>query len=404
MLNGKWKFLPLLLGYLAIVLIFAKVQPVYDELRYLMFADNLIHGYYSPRPNINLWNGPGYPLVLTPFVLFQIPLIYAKLLNAFFLFGFVLFFYQTLRLYLAERPSFCFAYLIGLYPPLWGLVPALYTESFILLLIGGFIFFYCKGYRRSGKYAVFLSGFFLAYLALTKVFFGFVLMIGLGISLALWFWKRTNPWKKTAVVYSVAFFLCLPYLTYTYLLTGRILYWSNSGGLSLYCMSTPFAGESGDWFDDKKFGNNPLLAKNHQDFFTQISKLPAVDKDEALKKKAIQNIIEHPSKFALNWLANVGRLLFNYPYSYTTQKLSTYAFMLPNMFLIVFFALLVYPAIKAYRTIPYELFSLLGFVLIAFGGSSLLSAYSRQFLPLTPIVCLWIFFIWSKIVRIEVRR
>jgi hypothetical protein len=39
-----------------------------DEWRYFYYADNLLHGYFSPRPRVFLWNGPGYPAVLTPFV------------------------------------------------------------------------------------------------------------------------------------------------------------------------------------------------------------------------------------------------------------------------------------------------------------------------------------------------
>jgi hypothetical protein len=394
-------FLPLLLGYLAVILLFAKDQPVYDESRYLLFADHLLHGYYSPTDNINLWNGPGYPLILTPFVLFQIPLVYARLLNAFFLFGSVLFFRKTLRLYMEDGPSFCFAYLLGLFPPLYGLVHMLYTETFSYFLISGFIYFYCRLHQKPGKAFVLPAGFFLAYLALTKVFFGYVLMTGLGISLILWLWKRKGPWEKTTAVYSLAFLFCLPYLTYTYFLTGRVLYWSNSGGLSLYCLSTPYKDELGDWFDETKFEKNPVLAQNHRSFFNQISKLPAVEKDEAFKRKGIENIIRHPGKFVLNWLANVGRMLFNYPYSYTPQKLSTYAYMFPNMFLLVAVFFSLFPAIKAYRTIPFELLALLGFALIAFGGSSLLSAYTRQFTPLVLILGLWIFFLGNRTVRIR---
>src|SRR5690349_1086566 len=42
--------------------------PVGDEWRYLYYADNLLHGFYSPHDRVFLWNGPGYPLLLAPFV------------------------------------------------------------------------------------------------------------------------------------------------------------------------------------------------------------------------------------------------------------------------------------------------------------------------------------------------
>ncbi|MGH2563534.1 MAG: hypothetical protein ACRDE5_03410, partial [Ginsengibacter sp.] len=76
-------FAPFLALYIIVVLIFHKPGTFGDEGRYLMFANHLIHGFYSPLPpNIDLGNGPGYPLILTPFVALQVPLICITLLNA----------------------------------------------------------------------------------------------------------------------------------------------------------------------------------------------------------------------------------------------------------------------------------------------------------------------------------
>jgi len=403
--NGKWVFGILFIGYLIAIWIFAGNLPVYDERRYLMFAEHLVHGYYSPPANINLWNGPGYPLVLVPFVWLQTPLIYPKLLNAFFLTGFILFFYYTLLLYLPERSALFGACLVGVFPPILSEIHLLYTETIALFLIGGFIYCYCQTHqtKKGGPWLI-LSAFFLAYLALTKIFFGYVLMVYLIVSFILALWKRSRHLKLSLMIFGLAFLFCLPYLIYTYSLTGRILYWSNSGGLSLYCMSTPYEDEWGDWFDQNKFKGNPFLARNHQSFFDRISKLPAVEKDEALKGQAVNNILQHPRKFVINWMANLGRLFFNYPYSYTPQKISTYAYFLPNIFLFVIMIFSLFVSFYAYKSIPYELFSLLVFSLIAFGGSSLLSAYSRQVLPLIPIAALWIFFIWCRVVSLKIKE
>jgi len=121
------------------------------------------------------------------------------------------------------------------------------------------------------------------------------------------------------------------------------------------------------------------------------------------KKQAIRNILDHPMKIFMNWLANIGRLLFNYPYSYTSQKLSTYIYMIPNMFLVVMMAFSIYPTYRARKWIPFEIYALLAFGLLAFGGSSLLSAYVRQFLPLIPICFLWVIFVWMNVVKIEIK-
>src|SRR5690348_11128528 len=62
-------FLPFLLLYAALILFLNNDALFGDEGRYLQFAHNLLHGFYSPPPpDINLWNGPGFPVYLMPFV------------------------------------------------------------------------------------------------------------------------------------------------------------------------------------------------------------------------------------------------------------------------------------------------------------------------------------------------
>ena len=56
------------------------------------------------------------------------------------------------------------------------------------------------------------------------------------------------------------------------------------------------------------------------------------------------------------------------------------------------------------RLIPFEIWSILIFMLISLGGSSLLSAYDRQFRVLVPIVLLWIFYTGFNIIKIDIRR
>ena len=76
-------FLPFLILYITLVFIFPTSGAAGDENRYLMFANNLIHGFYSPSAlNIDLGNSPGYPIILMPFIALHFPLICIALLNA----------------------------------------------------------------------------------------------------------------------------------------------------------------------------------------------------------------------------------------------------------------------------------------------------------------------------------
>jgi 4-amino-4-deoxy-L-arabinose transferase-like glycosyltransferase len=432
-MQEKIKLLPLLLLYILYILLASKDLASENALtfnvaepRYAMFANNLSHGYYSPRDDIEpeypevrlfqvsvlnrediyLWSGPGYPIVLLPFVLLRMPWLLARLLNAFFLFGAVLYFYCTLRFYMSERPSLYLSFLLGVYPPFFARLHLLLTETLTVFLICGFMFHFCKlSQNKKGSWThLLMAGFFLGYLALTKILFGYVIITSLTVSLLLYAWKRTDRFKRAVWVCCFALLTCLPYLFYTYSLTGKVFYWANSGGMSLYWMSTPYEGEFGDWFKRDEVERNPSLAANHKSFFDYVSRLPSIQRDEAFTQQAIRNIFNNPKKFVVNWVANCGRLLFNYPYSYTPQKLSTYAYIIPDMFVVVIMVLSIYPTWIGRRLIPHEVFFLIGFATIAFGGSSLLSAYQRFFMPLVPIFCLWISLTLTRVLRIEMHQ
>jgi hypothetical protein len=169
-------------------------------------------------------------------------------------------------------------------------------------------------------------------------------------------------------------------------------------------MSTPYENELGDWHGDRNMKEIAQLSQHHKEIFRKLETLSYTERDDVLKAQAIRNIMQNPTKFLKNWLANIGRLLFNYPYSYTYQKLSTYFYIIPNMFLVVLFVLCIYPAILGRRLIPYEISSLLFFGLISFGGSSLLSAYNRQLWPLVPLFLLFESFVIVNVIKIELPK
>ena len=74
--NPYLLFLPFLIAFIIYVVINPTDGKFGDQPRYLLYANNLVHGFYStPAPNIWLINGPGYPIILTPFVAMKLPLI-----------------------------------------------------------------------------------------------------------------------------------------------------------------------------------------------------------------------------------------------------------------------------------------------------------------------------------------
>ena len=400
--NGNFrnamKFLPLLLLYVLITITASTASFQGDEGRYIMFATNLSNGYYSPQNEVYLWNGPGYPIVLLPFVMLGLPWIAAKLLNCFFLFGAIIYFYHTLRFYFQERTAILFSYMLGMYYPFWRYMHALLTEQLAVFLICGFFYHFCRlCIDKKMKWIHILSASFcLGFLALTKIFFGYVILTGIILSLVLYIVIRNNSLQKTFLVYLFAMILCLPYLFYTYSLTGKTFYWGNSGGLSLYLMSSPVEEEFGDW--------GARNSEYHQKDYEKLEGLSNIERDSALKRMAIENIKQYPRKYFKNWVANIGRLWFNYPFSYKYQKLSNYFYIVPNMFVLVLLLLCIYPTLRCLKMIPYEVNAMILFTLISFGGMTPLDAESRYLWPLIPLFVFWIAFVLVRILKIEFRN
>src|SRR5205823_1870805 len=68
-------------------------------------------------------------------------------------------------------------------------------------------------------------------------------------------------------------------------------------------------------------GYENYIEANHGKDFKEIYKFDnSLERDDAFKRIAINNIKSHPAKFMKNCISNIGRMLFNNPYSYTLQK------------------------------------------------------------------------------------
>lgn len=372
-----------------------------DEGRYIYFANNILNGFYSPPyPDINLWNGPGYPLIVSLFLLLKLPLISLKILNATLLYFSLVLFYKTAVFYLSPKRAFLFSILLGLYFPVYEMLPLILTECLAWFLISLLCYLIVKIFKEPVSWTLILiTSFTFAYLAMVKIIFGQVIVTAILLSLVLIPFKIIRPIaKKTLLIFSLSLLFCIPYLSYTYWLTNKPMYWGNAGSLSLYTMSSPYKSELGDWNNSKELIEN----NNHRVFFDSISKLRPIEKSEALKKEAVKNIKNHPVKYFQNWLANLGRLFFSYPYSNTNQTLKTYFTLIPNMFLLVFICFALLAHLLAYKKIPAELWVLLLFVLIYLAGNSLVSAGRRMFYITLPFWLVYLSYMYAYIIKVKV--
>jgi hypothetical protein len=404
----------LLVVYLAIVLIGS--SPKFkdgDERGYAAYAMRIAR-VSSPTEdleqwwgtqNTRYWWGPGYPLVLAPIALLGGPWLAAKLLNAFFLAGALAYIGAVVNWYNSGGAVWLAVTLcLGFYPPLMRELPALNSECLTVLLVCGFMFHFCALFQETRRFRLHLlvASLYLAYLALTEIFFGYVIAAIAVLLLVRGLWQRTRSVRLPLGVFLLALLWCAPYLFYMYSVTGKVFYWGTSVGTALYWISTPYAGEYGSWYSSNQVRDRPELAP-HKEFFANLESLNDVERDDAFKKQAIYNILNHPKEYARNLAANVGRVLFSYPFSFTAQSLTTYFYLAPNMFIVVLFVLSLIPAALRPHAMPFELWFLLAFALIALGGSMLVSGFERPLMPLVPVLSVWAGLVSVRALRIELR-
>lgn len=401
-------FLPFLFIYCTIILLFQKTDLTVDEPSYLTFASNLIHGYYSPPPpDIDLWHAPGYPLTLAPWVAINTPVTILRLFNAVWLYLSLLIFYRLLTRMVKLQTAIAGTCLLGMYWLAWKGLPVLMTETFVFFLITAMLYLahgYFERERNDGKQLL-LLGSLIGYLCLTKFLFAYSVIALLFLSGLQWL-RGKMLYKKAFKVCVLAFLFTLPWLIYTYSLTGRIFYWSNSGGANLYWMSNPVAGEWGDWFSESLEPNGSVdgtvpdaaqqLQKNHGEDMKELLQYTGVAKDDLYKKKAIHNIRQYPGKFLINWMANTSRLLFNYPYSYRKTGPGLIFNMLPHLLTLLIAFPIVNRARKLKVSLPFFLRFALLLVLIYFAASTLLSALIRMFYVVFPVIACTMVYLWQK--------
>lgn len=407
-------FLPVLFTYVIIVMLLHKDLMEGDEGRYYMYATNLIHGFYSPREEVFLWNGPGYPIILMPFVALKLPLIFITIFNALFQYVSVVLLYKTLIKYVSPAKSLLFSIFWACYYISFKEMGLIYTESFTIFLVVAFQYSIVLVFKKTKKKYLIIAGLLLGFIILTKIIFGYVVITLLAINFVTFLFLRKNVLIKTSAVLIIALLSNMPYLFYTYNLTGKLFYWANSGGSSLYWASSPFEGEYGDWNNDD-FNtycnidslipcNASKFAKNHEADFKIFRQYSGVEKDMAFKKKAIENIKNYPLKYFKNYITNLGRMFFQVPQSFFYQRFQNLMRIPPNAIIFTFLMLSGMITVLRFTRIKYEILFLVLFTFIYLTGSAMLSSDQRQFYIIVPIILFWTANIFQQFISINFNR
>ncbi len=385
--------LPLLALYVAAWAFFPERPD--DEASYVVLAERLTEGFYvtgdddailnADPGSPDLWFGPGLPALLAPLVAVDAPLSVLRLTSAFVLFAAVLLMYVLARERWGSRVGLVAAYALGLYVPFLGLLSNLHSEVLAVLFVVVGMLGLARFLEHGGIGWLAVGGAGLAGLALTRVAYGWVLMVALLVLLVWWLVRRTPTTGRAAAVLALSLALCIPWLAYTYSTTDRLFVWGNSGSLSLYWMTSPHEGDLGDWHQAHLVFTDPDL-QSHRAFFESLRGLDLAEQNAQIEREALGNIADHPGAYAENVVANVSRMLFNAPYSRTLQQTNDAFYALPNAILLGAALLCAFVLLPRRWALPPETGAFALLAVTAFGLHALVSAYPRMLAPIVPLL------------------
>jgi hypothetical protein len=211
--------------------------------------------------------------------------------------------------------------------------------------------------------------------------------------------RKVINYRKGIIIMLIAFTTFGPYLFYTSYLTGRLFY-MGTGSDNLYWLSTPYEREYGNFITPAA---SDSLKFTHRTELIEIKKDSGLKRDDAYKRIAINNIKSHPVKFLKNCFSNIGRILFNYPYSYTFQKPATLLRLPLSGIIVVCMLFCVAPTLMNWRKIPFSIRFMLFFTFLYLGGSVFGSAETRMFTMVVPVLLFWIAYIIQKSTKIKLK-
>jgi len=404
--RGDWalaaRFLPLLGALLlASALLHAGRTPTGDEAPILAAAHRLLQGRYAATGSMDatrfLWHGPGLPALLAPLVALRIPLSGLRLLSPLLMFAAALMFYRLLRLRLSRRTALIGAYALGLYGPAYYVLGTVDKDPLALLLaitaLDGIARYLKWGRRRH----VVIAGLSLAGLTMTRLEYGWVITALLAAGL-IWCLvararhgarsDRARAARRWTAVYAIGMLGCVPWLAYTYALTGRPLYWGNSGGLSLYWMSAPGPNPVGEWHAPHTVVSDPALVA-YRPFFDYLATLRPVQRDLELQHVAIVHALQHPARYGLNLLANLGRMFVGLPFPFTLSVAVIVGMILINGALLAGVVAASRSLARARSAVPRETVPFVLFAAVAFLVHLAPTAEPRMLIPIVPIL-IWL--------------
>ena len=384
--------LPLLAAYLLICQFTQPgIDPVLDEPDLLAAAQRMIDGHMLPSgritdPRAFLWHGPGLVTVLAPLVALDLSLQTIRFLEPVLLGSALLVFHRLLRIRVGSRAALGWTYALGLYVPFFAVLSQIHKEPLAILLIAGGMLALTRALSGGGRLSVLAAGLSLGGLAMVRLEYGWVAVALLLLAVGYWVAHRHSASARRLVaVTAVAVAACVPWLAFTWNVTGEPLYWGSSSGLSLYWMSPTVAGENGQWHSPDKVARNDRLTV-FRPTFRHVLRLGPQAGDRWLRDRAIENIRARPATYARNVAANTARLFYGVPMYPRRTTFHLVGFAVCNSLLLIGLAWAARVLWRRRRHLPVEAGPIAVFALLAVLVHLPPSASPRMLLPVVPVL------------------
>jgi hypothetical protein len=146
-----------------------------------------------------------------------------------------------------------------------------------------------------------------------------------------------------------------------------------------------------------------FIAINHGKDFKEINKFNGVERDDAFKRIALNNIKSDPVKYLRNIICNAGRIIFDLTYSYQLQTYGNIMKIPKNGIIVILALMSLIITIVNWQKVLFSVRFMLFLVTLYFGGSIFGSADGRMFIVVVPILIIWITFIIDKSVFVKLK-
>ena len=380
-----------------------------DELRYFEQAANLASGERMYADDI-VKNPPVFPALLS--VLLRIgvqaeDLAYLSIVMMALAAGLV---FLILHRFTSARVAGLLACAFTLYPPHLLLGSRIMTEPLcaLLLLAVCLLMYDMRPGRTRALPASIAIIVLLASVALTKPVFAYAFVVAIVVLLALAAVATPAVRRfrlQLCLLLALALVACTPYLAFTHKLTGGFFSWVTSDGVHFHWMTVGGEDVWGSWRPASEARDHEvLIASGAADEIETAAGMAPGPGAAYLRERALERIGANPEIYLRNLVANTARLLFNTPFSFRPQSLTTHGYTVPNVILyttlLVFLALL--PVTWRHQNRGLFAVAVLGLVYLC--GNVPVASAARQGVVLFGPFLVWIAYQWHILLTLGMVR